>query len=165
MRIAVTGRPGVGKTTLCMRVYKSLKGRMTIGGFVTKELRKNGRRVGFKLIDLSSGKEEWLARVGDGSVRVGKYAVNVEGLERFLESVNTKADLIIIDEVGPMELKSEKFVRFVEGLLDKENLLFTIHLKSKHRLLERIRKEFRVYVIDEANRDKVTEEITEIFEG
>ena len=165
MRIAVTGRPGVGKTTLCMRVYESLKDKMTIAGFVTKELRKDGRRVGFKLIDLSSGREEWLARVGEGRVRVGKYAVNVEGFERFLESVNTKADLIIIDEVGPMELKSEKFVGFVERLMDKEKLLFTIHLKSKHRLLEGIRKEFRVYVIDEANRDKAAEEIIEIFEG
>lgn len=165
MRIAVTGRPGVGKTTLCLKVYELLKDKMTIAGFVTKELRKDGRRVGFRLIDLSSGREEWLARVGEGRVKVGKYAVNIEGFERFLDSVNTDADLIIIDEVGPMELKSEKFVRLVEGLMDKEKLLFTIHLRSKHWLLERIRKEFRVYVIDETNRDKVAEEITEVFEG
>ncbi len=165
MRIAVTGRPGIGKTTLCMRVYESVKDKMTVGGFVTKESRREGSRTGFKLFDLSSGREEWLARVGEGRVRVGKYAVNVEGFEKFLDSVNTNADLIIIDEVGPMELKSEKFTRFVEGLMDKERLLFTIHFKSKHWLLEKIRREFRVYVIDEVNRDRVTQEITEIFEG
>lgn len=165
MKVAVTGRPGVGKTTLCLKVYESLRGKMTIGGFITKEVRKDGVRVGFKLVDLSSGNEEWLARVGEGKVRVGKYAVNVEGLEEFLDSVNTNADMVIIDEVGPMELKSGKFVRFIEDLIGREKLLFTIHLKSRHWLLEKIRKEFRIYSINEENRDRVAEEITAIFEG
>lgn len=165
MRIAVTGRPGVGKTTLCLKVYESLKDKMTVGGLITKEVRRDGARVGFKLVDLSSGNEEWLARVGEGKVRVGKYAVNVEGLEEFLGSVSTDADLVVIDEVGPMELKSVRFVRFVENLMGRERLLFTIHLKSRHRLLDRIRREFRVYVIDENNRNRIAEEITAIFEG
>ncbi len=165
MRIAVTGRPGVGKTTLCLKVYESLKDKMTIAGFITKEVRRDGRRVGFKLVDLSSGKEEWLARVGEGEVRVGKYAVNIEGLEKFLDFVDTDASLVIIDEVGPMELKSRKFVRFVEELMGKEMLLFTIHLKSRHELLEKIRRGFKVYIINEGNRDAVAEEIKGIFEG
>jgi len=165
VKVAVTGRPGVGKTTLCLKVHESLKDKMTVGGFITKEVRRDGVRVGFKLVDLSSGNEEWLARVGEGKARVGKYAVNVEGLEEFLDSVRTDADLVIIDEVGPMELKSRKFVRFVENLMGRERLLFTIHLKSRHRLLDRIRREFKVYVIDESNRNRIAEEITRILEG
>lgn len=165
MRVAVTGKPGVGKTTLCLKVYEALKGRVSISGFVTREVRERGKRVGFMLQNLETGEEEWLAKIGEGVVRVGKYSVNVAGFENFLRSLKTDAELIIIDEVGPMELKSGFFVRFIEALMEKPKLLFTIHLRSKHSLVERIRREFEVYHIDELNRNRVAEEIVRLFEG
>jgi len=61
VRLAVTGRPGVGKTTLCMKVYNALKDEMVVKGFITREVREKGVRVGFKLVDLASGEESWLA--------------------------------------------------------------------------------------------------------
>jgi len=162
VKIAVTGRPGVGKTTLCMKVFKSLK---NVEGFVTLEVRERGRRIGFKLHDLKSGEELWLAKVGEGYPRVGKYVVFLENLDRFARKISDyDGCLIVIDEVGPMELKSDNFVRAMERLIESDkNLLVTVHYKSKHPLVERIRREFELYVIDERNRDDVANEIINKF--
>lgn len=160
MKIAVTGRPGIGKTTICMKVYGLLKDKMRISGFVTKEVRQGGKRVGFKLVNLSDGSEEWLARAGvDGDVRVGKYAVFVGSLENFLGRVDLDFDLLIVDEVGPMELKSRRFVDFMESAIESDKILVTVHFRSKHWLVEKIKRRFRVYILDEKNRNTIADEI------
>ncbi len=159
----MTGKPGIGKTTLCMKVFKAVK---IAEGFVTLEVRERDKRIGFKLHDLRSGYELWLAKVGEGFPRVGKYVVFLENLNVFAERIESYEGCpIIIDEVGPMELKSERFVKSVENLIDSDkNLLVTVHYRSKHPLVERIKREFELYVIDEKNRDEVAEEIIRRFE-
>lgn len=160
MKIAVTGRPGIGKTTLCMRVYESLKDKMKISGFVTKEVRQGGKRVGFKLLNLSDNSEEWLAKAGvDGDVRVGKYAVFIDLLEDFLDRLDLECDLLVVDEVGPMELKSRKFVDFMKSAIEFDRILVTVHFRSKHWLVEEIKRKFRVYILDEKNRNTIAAEI------
>ncbi len=167
LRIAVTGRPGIGKTTFCRRVYEALKNEINVSGFITLEVREGGTRIGFKLKDLSTGEEGWLAKVGHQSpVRVGKYGVLVESIDRFAEKVESykNADLVIIDEAGPMELKSPKFVESMEKLLESDvPCLFSIHLKSQHPLLRRIRSEFEVITLNESNRDVLVDEIVRRF--
>ncbi len=166
MKIAVTGKPGIGKTTLCLKVYQKLKDKIKVDGFITKEVRDRGIRIGFKIVDLKSGEEFWLAKVGIGKVKVGKYVVFVENVDRFADKIREfKGDLIIVDEVGPMELKSEKFIEAVNELVDsRENLLFTVHYKSKHWLVEKIRKNFKLYVLNEENRNKIADEIADAYD-
>ena len=166
MKIAVTGKPGIGKTTLCLKVYQKLKDKIEVDGFITKEVRDRGIRIGFKIVDLKSGEEFWLAKVGIGKVKVGKYVVFVENIDRFADKIREfKGDLIIVDEVGPMELKSEKFIEAVNELVDsRENLLFTVHYKSKHWLVEKIRKNFKLYVLNEENRNKIANEIADAYD-
>lgn len=165
MRVAVTGKPGTGKTTLCLKVHEALKDRVDIGGFITREVRRGGKRVGFRIVDLRTGEELWLARVGEGKFRVGRYAVFVENLEDCIEkSLNPECELLIIDEVGPMELKSGKFVDIVDKLTHRENMLVTVHYKSRHWLVEKIKRDFKLYVIDEKNRNYVAEEIIKSYD-
>ncbi|MCX8172751.1 MAG: NTPase [Archaeoglobaceae archaeon] len=164
MKIAITGRPGIGKTTLCLRVYDTLKDKLKISGFITQEERERGVRVGFKLIDLKSGFEARLARVGKGKINVGKYEVLLDEFENFLEKVDTSGELIIIDEVGPMELKSQKFITFVQELIKLERILLTVHYRAKHWIIEKIKRDFRLYTIDEGNRDKIFYEIVRIYD-
>lgn len=160
----MTGKPGVGKTTLCLKVFEALKGKLKISGFLTQEERVGGVRIGFKLIDLSGKFEARLAKVGKGKVTVGKYMVFLEEFENFLENLDLSGDLVIIDEVGPMELKSSKFIFMVQELMKRENLLFTVHYRSNHWLIDRIKKEFRLYAIDEENRNYVSEEIVKLYD-
>ncbi|MCS7121618.1 MAG: NTPase [Archaeoglobaceae archaeon] len=161
MRIAITGRPGVGKTTVCLKVFERVK---SADGFVTLEVREKGQRIGFKIKSLQSGKEVWLAKVGEGKYKVGKYAVFVENLDKFLEDEKFEAEILIVDEIGPMELKSKKFVEFVEKeVLTRKKVLVSVHYKSTHPLAEKVRREFKLFTVDEENRGKLVDEIVKLW--
>jgi len=55
MNIFITGKPGVGKTSLVMEIIKELK--LDAGGIIAPEIR-NKEREGFKIVDLSTGEEK-----------------------------------------------------------------------------------------------------------
>ena len=118
--IFVTGRPGVGKTTLIRRVLDSLGS--DVGGFYTREICEGGRRVGFAISDLRGG-EGVLAHVGvESPYRVGRYGVNREELERIgvraLLDATASSRVVVMDEIGRMELCSEAFQEAVGAALD-----------------------------------------------
>jgi nucleoside-triphosphatase len=104
--IFITGLPGCGKTTLIKEILKELK--IPAKGFFTEEIRKEGERIGFKIVTLSK-KEGILAEKGFKSLyRVSKYGVILKDLEeigvREIEE-GLKGDfLIVVDEIGKMEL-------------------------------------------------------------
>ena len=81
-------------------------------GFFTREIKEGGKRFGFSIITLD-GKEGILAHEDmRTSLRVGKYGVNIEELNRIAvpSMIPTKPDLIvIIDEIGQMECFSPLF--------------------------------------------------------
>jgi len=117
--ILLTGRPGVGKTTVIRRVIEQLEG-WTACGFYTQELRQSGRRTGFQVVTLD-GQRGRLAEVGFNSpYRVSRYGVDVESFERVaLPALATsQADLIIIDEIGRMECFSQAFQQAVQEVLN-----------------------------------------------
>ena len=107
----LTGRPGTGKTSLIKQVVAGLKGKA--GGFYTEEIRSQGTRLGFKLVTLD-GQEATLAHVNIHSrYRVSKYGVDIDDLERVgvsaLRQATKQCELVIVDEIGKMELFSADF--------------------------------------------------------
>ncbi|WP_203226252.1 NTPase [Thermococcus sp. 2319x1] len=161
MKIFITGLPGAGKTTLVLRVAEELKAyNLKIGGFITQEVRENGRRVGFKIKALDTGEEGILAWIGEGHPRVGKYVVNLEDLNRVgvlaIQRALKDADLIIIDEIGAMEYKSREFAEAVEKAVKSEKpLLATVH----RNYAKRFRNYGKLYVLTPENREHIRQEI------
>lgn len=106
-KILLTGQPGIGKTTIIVRLA-SLLGE-SAAGFYTAELREKGKRVGFKVVTLG-GKEETLSHVDLSSpYKVGKYGVNLTGLAQAFEEIGNALEqqqrrCLLIDEIGRMEL-------------------------------------------------------------
>lgn len=143
MRIAVTGNPGVGKSTLVLQVVEGVP--LSCGGMVTAEIRKCGRRVGFSVRDLATGEEGILAHLHlAAGPSFGRYRLNLRDLDAIgaqaIERAIEGAQLVVVDEVGPMELHSPRFIRAVERALEEaQNLLVTVHRASNHPLAYRIR--------------------------
>ncbi len=130
INLLLTGKPGVGKTTLIERVAERLRGRLRLAGFTTAEMRNSaGQRLGFRIVTLD-GRQGELARIGLPSlVRVGRYGVNLESFERLAlpELARRDVDLLVIDEIGKMECASARFRRAVEDALDAPvNVLATL---------------------------------------
>ncbi len=167
MKIAITGRPGIGKTTACIKIFNILKDKIPVKGFVTTEIREKGIRIGFIMKELHTDFSKILSRKEPGFPRVGSYRVYLDSLEEMSRRIKDyrDSDLIIIDEVGPMELKSRKFVEAVDGLIDSDSrLIFTVHYRSSHPLAERIRREFKLITLTEGNRDRIAEDVVMEFD-
>jgi nucleoside-triphosphatase len=164
MKILITGKPGCGKSTMVKRIVERLN--KSAGGFLTQEIRKKGIREGFQIVDISSGKKGILAHVKqDMGPKIGKYKVNIDDLEEIgvgaLEDALKEKEFIVIDEIGPMELKSEKFVNKVREVFESDKcVIATIHFRSAHPLVQEIKnKDVNMYVINEQNREEMLKNI------
>lgn len=83
--LLLTGRPGIGKTTVIQKVVEELEGER-VRGFYTEEIREEGSRKGFRLVTLDGREEEVMARVDvEGGPTVSKYGVDVEAVDRILD--------------------------------------------------------------------------------
>ncbi|MHC1635514.1 MAG: NTPase [Candidatus Methanospirareceae archaeon] len=165
IRIGITGKPGVGKSTIVKTVIEGLRARnFSIGGILTSEVREGGRRVGFIIEDINTGRKGILAHINQQGPKVGKYGVNMKDLDdlgaKAIREAKLKADIIIIDEIGPMELKSRNFIDAVEEAMDSDkNMIVTVHQRSREGLVRKIKDNFEMFEVTEENRGGMAEEI------
>lgn len=166
--ILITGRPGVGKTTLVRKIIQDLE--LDAGGFYTQEVRKEGIRQGFEIVTLE-GKRGLLASVDLKSPsRVGKYGVNLRNLEEvggqaIEEALLRKRRFLVIDEIGKMELCSPRFVFWLKRALESSvRILGVIKLKDNELTQEiKNRPDTLVLLLDSSNFEEVEKRIKEII--
>jgi len=166
-KVLLTGPPGCGKTTLIKRVVNKLK--LPAGGFYTEEIREHGQRVGFKIVTLA-GEETVLAHLDFKTAnRVGKYGLALSALEAIgvaaLRRAVAAPHLVVIDEIGPMEIRSRVFCGAVNEALDSNVPVlgtisvrpnpFTNAIKSRH--------DVAMIEVGRNNRDQLISELSQQF--
>jgi nucleoside-triphosphatase len=164
----LTGTPGTGKTSLVKQVVAGMKGKA--GGFYTEEIRTKGARQGFRLVTLD-GEDAILAHVDTHSqYRVGKYGVAIDSMERVgvpaLHKALQQCDLVVVDEIGKMELFSASFRTAVSQIIDSgKRMLGTITL-NPHPWADTIKQHPQVNLITvtRANYQQVLAELTQWVE-
>jgi nucleoside-triphosphatase len=160
-RLLIEARPGAGKTTAIGHLANRLRERgVPLSGFLTRELREHRRRVGFE-IETFAGERGLLAHVDiKGSPRVSRYGVDIEEFERLalpqLDAPSSEG-VVLIDELGKMELASARFRETVAALFDADvPLVATVHA-FRHPFTDELKKRPDVELVrlSRANRDEL----------
>ena len=145
----LTGRPGTGKTSLIKQAVAGMRGKA--GGFYTEEMRSQGVRQGFRLVTLD-GQEVILAHININSpYRVSKYGVNIDSLDRVgvsaLHNAVQQCDLVVIDEIGKMELFSTDFRRAVSQMIDSRKLILGTIMLNPNPWADAIKRQPQVNLV------------------
>ena len=174
-KIGITGMPSVGKTQTLIKIIEFLEqSGYAIGGMITEPIVERKKRVGFYVADWQTKVKEVFAHIDiDSKDRVGKYGVDTSALERIgvpaIESAiaNEEINIIIIDEIGKMEMLSERFCEMVIEALDSDKpIMVTLHKKSRTPLLQDVRRrdDIRILEVTHVNRNLLPYKIEKIME-
>jgi nucleoside-triphosphatase len=169
-RILLTGRPGCGKTTVVQRAV-DLIGRAHCAGFYTEEVRERGRRIGFDVVTLD-GRRGPLARAGARGPRVSRYGVDLEsfeelGLATLERALEGGGRVLVVDEIGKMELFSQRFTALLDRLLGPPGdwaVLGTV-MAGRHPAVDRLRRGrgLRIIEVGPGNRDALPRELGRVY--
>jgi len=163
--ILLVGLPGSGKTTIARRAIELLRGRgIRVWGFWTGEIREAGIRRGFDIESLS-GFRSVMAHV-DLRQRptVSKYGVDVAAVDTVAVaeinravSEGQRGVVLVMDEIGKMELMSPAFRAAVMAAMDSELRILATAMSKPHPFVDRVkgRPDVEVITVTRANRDSL----------
>jgi len=160
----VTGRPGIGKTTVVLNAVERLRSEgYIVGGMISREVRQEGSRIGFEIVDIKTGEKGWLAHVTQPiGPQVSKYRVNLRDLDtigvKAIQTALREADIVVVDEIGPMELFSQAFKQIVREAVDSRKLILgVIHHSARDQVIESIkgRDDTEIFEVTLENRSSV----------
>lgn len=159
----LTGQPGTGKTRIIKQAIAGMKGRA--GGFYTEEIRSQGVRLGFSLVTLD-GQTTILAYINIRSpYRVSKYGVDIGNLDKVgvpaLEKAARECDIVVVDEIGKMELFSDRFREAVQSIISSGKKVLGTIMLSPNPDADAIKRQPQVNIITvtRTNHESVLEEL------
>jgi len=173
-KIGITGLPHAGKTVTLLKIIEMLEAEeFIVGGMITESIIFRNKRVGFYIMDWLTKKKRKFAHLNiESSIHVGRYGVDMKALEtlgvKAIRSAMKEADVIIVDEVGKMEVESPNFVKAVKDALDSDKpLILTLHKKSRNPLLQDIRRrdDIRILEVTPVNRNLLPYKVMKLMRG
>lgn len=165
--ILLSGKPGIGKTSVIKKILPLVG--LDAGGFFTEEIRVMDRRMGFRIVTLD-GTDGILAHIEcNSNYKVGKYRVDLDSFEKIaipaLEDAIKNKSIVVIDEIGTMELFSLKFRELVSKVLNSDKTLLCTIKENGDAFTEGIknRTDIVLITVNYANRETLPEKVLEML--
>jgi len=174
IKIGITGLPGAGKTKTLLRVIEMLGvEELKIGGMITEPIMDGRRKVGFSVCDIVSKECQVFAHTDiESRIMDGKMGVDLAKFESVavpaIRNACGTCDIIVIDEVGKVEVESQAFIDAVKFTLDAgKPMILTLHKKSRNPLLQDIRRrdDVRILEVTPTNRNLLPHKIIRLMNG
>lgn len=174
IKIGITGLPGSGKTCALMRVMEMLKeSDLIIGGMMDEPVMDGRHIVGYTVRDILTGESQAFAGPEtESKIMIGKIGVDLAKFEEIsikaIRNACEKCDIIVIDEIGKVEVESPGFVETVKEALDVDKpMILTLHKKSRNPLLQDIRRrdDVRILEVTPTNRNILPYKIIRLMNG
>jgi len=172
-KVVFVGPPRSGKTTLINRLLDYYrKQNYIIYGFLTPEIIRGNKRIGFNIFNLSNNKTYKFARKGNykTDLKLGNYSIFLESFKRLIEELKklnyNSSDILILDEIGKMELYSKDFENFLYKIFTKEiNIIASIGEKLHHPVKQFILNNTNVitFHLNLQNQEEIFDKVIEIL--
>jgi nucleoside-triphosphatase THEP1 len=140
----VTGIVGEGKTAWLVKLTGLLKEKgVEVGGILALRIVDDGKTTGYDITDITTGRRTpFLRQTGDAEIGVERFTLDrsgvIAGNTALDPAVNRNMNVIIVDEVGPLELRGEGWSGRIRELL----------LESAATLIFAVRKNLAEAVTD-----------------
>lgn len=170
MNVLLTGKRQGGKTTVCERVAKLARGLgYDPAGLLSPALLdKDGLPVAYYALMVSDAEQRFLARAdGDlGGPRTSRYSFDADVfswvIARLRAAISRGCDLLIVDEIGPLELKQRQGLAPVLSDLPAEGLPLLLVVRPE--LVGQLQKRlsiipFRIFTVTQGNRQILADTI------
>jgi len=126
----ISGEIRSGKTTYLKNLIKKLKEDnpdTCIGGIIAYGIDLDGKRIGFEIEDVRTGGKVVLSNniKEEGDTKVGRFYFKKEGMafgKKAIKSAIDNCDILIIDEIGPFEVKGKGWYELISLAIQKDNL-------------------------------------------
>ena len=166
VNVVLQAPPRTGKSTLVAKLCSMLESKgYKIGGIQTPEIREKNRRVGFWVLDVYKGTKEILAHIDIKSkFKVSKYGVDINSFDELAIAAIISAieicDIVVIDEIGKMELFSQKFQDVViKGFNSDKPVIGTMgQISHPFVRLIKSKSDVQVLTIDRGNMEDIYQE-------
>ena len=147
--LIITGKVNSGKSSKLEKIIRQLNSAgKNIKGFITKGIFTDSCKIGYNLIDISTGAEYRLASISpkdNFTLKQGRFYFNEAVFEKINEKIiqNFNGDVIVFDEIGHLEMKKKGFYRSLRVCLKDFKGKLIIVVRSS--LLENILSEIQIY--------------------
>jgi nucleoside-triphosphatase THEP1 len=164
----ITGGVGEGKTTQIIKIVDSLsKKNISVSGIYAPRIMENGVTVGYDIVDIETNKREPFLRADSNgnTTNIGKYTIHPNGLEKgrniLSKSAADNCSLVVIDEVGKLELNSQGWSDNINELIKTSSILLLAvrNTFAKQVIQKWDLKNYSVFTVS----DNLHEEVSELI--
>lgn len=168
--LLLSGEPRVGKTTALKKIIEMI-GKDNCIGFYTEEICDELDRIGFDCVSLDGTR----IRIADinlnSDTKIGRYGIDIVAFENFIMQIISNSfssnKIIVIDEIGPMQLLSTKFKEQLNNILNGSNYVIGTIFYKEHPDIDEIKRipGIKIYALTKDNRNGVLEKIFHEIKG
>lgn len=165
----VTGKKNSGKTTFIKDLVDILKTKNTnIGGIYSQKILDNNEQIGYNLVDIDTKRSVNFLRknIDNDPKSIGSFRILPDAIKFGNNSLKAetiiKKQIVIIDEIGKLELSGEGWAKSLENLLilHKNHLVISVREECVQNVMEKWDfKNITILKTDELDIKKTAEQI------